>query len=78
MPRTRIVIYEEDDGQVPLLDWLDGLPPKIQDKCTAIVELLEERGYELRRPHCDSLKHGIRELRVRHGSVHYRVRNHDN
>ena len=73
MPKTNVVIYQDKDGSVPLLDWLDGLPAKVQDKCIARVELLAEKGYELRRPVCDSLRDGIYELRTAHGHVNYRI-----
>lgn len=33
MPRTDIKIYQEADGSVPLLEWLDNVPEKVQDKC---------------------------------------------
>jgi len=73
MPRTLVLIYQEAEGSVPLLEWLDGLPDKAQDKITARVELLAERGHELRRPHCDYLEQGVYELRVRLGHVQYRI-----
>lgn len=73
MPRTSIVIYQDKTGKVPLLEWIDALPPKVQDKCTAAIEKLAEMGYELRRPNCDLLEHGIYELRVRYGNIHYRI-----
>lgn len=73
MARTEIVIYQDREGQVPLLDWLDGLPAKVQDKCVALVERLAQTGHELRRPHCDLLERGIYELRARHGNVNYRI-----
>ena len=73
MPKTKIVIYQEKNEQVPLLQWLDNLPPKAQDKCIEKVERLEENGYDLRRPHCDLLEQGIYELRARYGNVHYRI-----
>lgn len=73
MPRTDIVIYQQSNGQVPLLEWLDGLHPKVQDKCIEEIERLEENGYDLRRPHCDLLKQGIYELRARYQNVHYRI-----
>jgi phage-related protein len=73
MAKTEIIIYQEQKSQVPLLDWLDGLPSIAQDKCIALVEKLAEMRYELRRPHCDILRDGIYELRARHGNVHYRI-----
>ena len=32
MPTTRVLIYAEEDGTAPLLDWLDAQPTKVQDK----------------------------------------------
>ncbi len=72
-PKTNIIIYQEKDGTVPLLDWLDGLAAKVQDKCIARIELLKEQGYDLRRPVCDLLRDGIYELRVSHKNVNYRI-----
>ncbi len=73
MPPVRIVLYKELDGKVPLLSWLDGLPEIVQDKCIVKVKRLRELGHELRRPEADYLRDGIYELRVRHGSVNYRM-----
>lgn len=73
MPQTETVFFVEEDGTVPLLDWLDQQPHKVQDKCLVKIERLEELGYDLRRPEADYLRDGIYELRVRHQSVHYRI-----
>ncbi len=73
MPETEVALFQEIDGMVPLLAWMDGLPPKVQDKLIARVELLKNRGHELRRPHADILRNGIHELRVRHFKVQYRL-----
>ncbi len=73
MSKARVVIYKNLDGTVPLLEWLDCVPPKVQDKFIVRVELLREMGHMLRRPHCDYLRDGIYELRVRHGNVNYRI-----
>jgi phage-related protein len=73
MPQTRVVFYRDDDGTVPLLEWLDGLPEKAQDKCRLKIERLQELGHELRRPEADFLRDGIYELRVRLQRVNYRI-----
>ena len=73
MPRTNVLFYRHDDGRVPLLEWLDGLPRKAQDKCRVKIERLRELGYELRRPEADFLRDGIYELRVRLQRVNYRM-----
>ena len=48
MPKTRVVLYQEDAGTVPLLDWSDTLAPKAQDKCIVRIERLQGLGHELR------------------------------
>lgn len=73
MPLADIIIYQERDGSVPLIEWLDNVPEKVQDKCFEKMERLEELGYDLRRPHCDILEQGIYELRARWQNVHYRM-----
>jgi len=73
MPRTEVVFFREDDATVPLLDWLALLSPKARVKCLAKLARLEELGHELRRPEADLLRDGIYELRVRLGTVNYRI-----
>ncbi len=73
MPETKVVLFAEADGTCPLIDWLDGLPAKVQDKCIVRVERLAGMGHELRRPEADYLRDGVFELRVRHMNVHYRM-----
>ena len=73
MPRTRVVFYREDDGSVPLLDWLDRMPVKVITKCRVRIERLRELGYELRRPEADYLRDGIYELRVAFQGANYRM-----
>ena len=73
MPKTKVVFYKEDDGSVPMLEWLDSLQEKALDKCTVRIERLEEFGHELRRPEADFLRDGIYELRVGLQHVNYRM-----
>lgn len=73
MPKTKIVIYRESDGTIPLWDWLDQQSEAARDKCTAAIDLLAEYGFALRRPVCDYLRDGIYELRTRGGTVNYRI-----
>jgi phage-related protein len=73
MPETPVWFFKEDDGSVPMLDWLDGLPAKVQDKCRLRIERLGQLGHELRRPEADFLRDGIYELRIRHQKVNYRM-----
>ena len=61
MPETKVILFEEDDGTVPLLI------------CIVKIERLAEMGHELRRPEADFLRDGIYELRAALNSVQYRV-----
>jgi phage-related protein len=73
VPGTKVIMFQEGDGTVPLIEWLDKLPEKVQDKCLVKIQSLEEQGYELRRPEADSLRDGIHELRVAFRGMQYRV-----
>lgn len=73
MPRTRVVFYQDQDGHAPVLEWLDALPAKIQDKCVVKIERLRELGHELRRPEADLLRQGIYELRIGREGMNYRI-----
>jgi hypothetical protein len=73
MPRTEVVFYRDDDGSVPVLDWLGGLPLKARLKCLVRIERLRELGYDLRRPEADFLRDGVYELRVSLNHVQYRI-----
>jgi len=73
VPQTRVVLYREEDGSCPFLDWFNELPAKVQDKCYLRLERLREMGHELRRPEADLLRDGIYELRVSQQGVHHRI-----
>ena len=73
MPQTRLVLFQEDDGTVPLLNWLDELGPKAKVKCRLRLERLKLLGHELRRPEADYLRDGIYELRVSLQGRQYRM-----
>ena len=69
----RLVLYQEEEGTVPLLEWFDGMPTKARAKCQVRLERLRELGHELRRPEGDYLRDGIYELRAKHRGVNYRI-----
>jgi hypothetical protein len=72
VPRADLLFYKEGD-EVPILDWLKKVPPKVQDKCFAYLGQLEAQGHELRRPLADLLRDGIYELRPSYQGVHFRI-----
>jgi phage-related protein len=73
MPAIRVVFFRDDEGAVPLLEWLDSLPKRPRAKCIARIQRLRDLGHELRRPEADLLRDGIYELRVGFGGVNYRM-----
>ena len=64
----QIEFYETKDGKQPVSDFLDSLDKKMTSKLIGIMELLEEKGTELRLPYSESLGDGIFELRCKQGS----------
>ena len=71
MPKTKVILYCEEDGSCPFLEWIEQLPVKAQDKCLVRVERLRGLGHELRRPEADLLRDGIYELRASMMGIHY-------
>ena len=73
VPKTRVLLYREEDGSVPFLEWFATLPARAQDTCRVRIERLSELGHELRRPEADYLRDGIYELRASVSGLHYRI-----
>ena len=73
MAEIGIVFYQEDDSEVPVLNWILGLKSKAQAKCLARIQRLQQRGHQLRRPEADYLRDDIYELRISHRRVNYRI-----
>jgi len=73
MPKTTVILYCEENGSCPFLEWIVQLPVKAQDKCQVRVERLRELGHELRRPEADLLRDGIYELRASLQGINYRI-----
>jgi phage-related protein len=76
MPATRIVLFQDAKGEIPVLKWLNKLAThdkKGYANCVARIEQLAEYGFELRRPAADFLRDGIYELRAKHVRVQYRI-----
>jgi phage-related protein len=72
MAEIDVVIYAEEN-RADLLEWLDEIPEKAQDKCIIKIERLGQLGHELRRPEGDFLRDGIYELRASLKRVQYRI-----
>ena len=62
MPRIEVVFYKDDQGRVPVLEWLRDLQRRDKRgyaKCVVRIRRLAESGHELRRPEADYLRDGI-------------------
>ncbi len=73
LAQTEVYLYRNEEGEVPLIRWLDALPVKVKIKCTERISRLAELGNELRQPEADFLKEGVYELRASYQGVHYRI-----
>jgi putative component of toxin-antitoxin plasmid stabilization module len=76
MPSINVVFYQEREGDAPVVEWLQELHEtnaRAFLKCRAAITRLALLGHELRRPEADYLRDGIHELRIRVGSVNYRL-----
>lgn len=73
MPETEVLIYAEEDGSAPLVEWLDRLETEARIRCVARLDLLHQKGHELRRPHAENLGNGLYELRVKVFRVNLRM-----
>jgi phage-related protein len=60
--------YKTEDGKEPVEDFLDSLDDKMEAKLIGLMEILEEKGTELRMPYSEHLDDGIFELRCKLGS----------
>src|SRR5882762_1345976 len=76
MPKIQLIFFKDEDGTVPVRDWLRELQQRNRRafaKCVVRIRRLAELGHELRRPEADLLRDGIYELRARDGRVNYRM-----
>lgn len=60
--------YETEDGQKPVEEFLLGLDVKMRAKMVQLMEILEDKGTQLREPYTKSLDDGIFELRCKQSS----------
>ena len=59
-----VEFYEEENGDKPVFDFMMSLDPKMRAKVGAMMQLLAEKGNELRKPYTEHLDDGIFELRT--------------
>jgi phage-related protein len=73
MPETRIILYKDDAGSTPVLDWLETLEPEARARCIQKVKLLEQFGRELGQPHTEPLQDGIHDLCAKFNGDYYHM-----
>lgn len=64
----QVIVYSKENGETPFRDFLKGISPKMRTKVLWTIELLKEKGAELREPYSAPLKDGLFELRTKIGS----------
>lgn len=69
----QVEFYCDRRGECQAGVFLESLPPKARAKAAKWIQVLQERGPDLRRPFADVLRDGIRELRVSFGRLEIRL-----
>jgi phage-related protein len=69
----RIDYYQTSNGHCPVLEFIASLPRDDRVRVMERIVLLAELGLNLRRPHSDTLRDGIRELRIKTHHGQYRI-----
>ena len=64
-----IEFYQRENGKIPVLEFLNGLPAKLRAKAFKDIELLQELGNDLREPYIKPISghnnKGLYELRIK-------------
>lgn len=68
-----IKFYEDEQGKVPVREFLDSLDIKMRQKMLRSIQALQDMGISLRMPLSEALGDGIFELRAKIGSNISRV-----
>ena len=63
-----VEFYEKENGEIPVINFIDSLEPKMEAKVLSLIEILEEKGNQLRLPYSECLEDGIFELCCKFGS----------
>lgn len=73
MPQFTVEFYEDTDGSKPVEEFLLKLDVKMRAKLLGILEILQEKGNQLREPYSKYLEDGIFEIRGKSGTDITRV-----
>jgi len=69
----KVVFYEKENGDCPAEEFISALDVKTRAKMVGLLELLEEKGNQLREPYSKMLDDGIFEIRCKVGNNITRV-----
>lgn len=59
----KVIFYQEDNGDFPVVDFMNEQSVKLRARIVRTIELLEADGHMLRMPNSKPLEDGIFELR---------------
>ena len=59
-----LVFYETPTGKRPVAEFILGLPQNLKAKAVRDIDILAERGNQLREPYSKHLQEGLFELRI--------------
>lgn len=71
--KWNVIPYETESGKVPVMEFLDTLPQKHQEKAFRTIDLLRDRGTYLPMPHAKQISGELWELRTQFSSDISRV-----
>ena len=73
MEKFEVVFYEKENGYCPVEEFIDALDVKMRAKMVGLLEILEEKGNQLREPYSKPIDDGIFEIRCKVGNNITRV-----
>lgn len=73
MTKFKVIFYEKENGDCPIEEFMNSLDIKMRTKMIGLLELLEEKGIQLREPYSKIIEDGIFEIRCKVGNNISRV-----
>lgn len=65
MTEFEVIFYEKENGDCPVEEFITSLDVKMRAKMVGLLELLEEKGNQLREPYSKPIDDGILILGVK-------------
>lgn len=73
MTKFEVIFYEKENGDCPVEEFLDSLDKSMRAKLIGLLQLLEEKGIQVREPYSKPVDDGIFEIRCQVGNNITRV-----